>query len=162
MNMESTLAQGFRVTMSLQLPRDRLSVPVTRHLIGAAMVEVGVVVEQIDDVQLIISEACSNVIDHAGPGDDYEVTVTIDRSACHIRVIDIGRGFDHKTFDTYEMANLDAEHGRGLALMHALVDQVSFESRPEQGTVVHLVKELEFDDKVPARRLMVDLRERES
>ena len=41
--------------------------------------------------------------------------------------------------------------GRGLLLMRALMDRIHFESRPEQGTVVHLVKKLDFDV-APLRR----------
>lgn len=147
---------GFRVTLSLQLPRDRLSVPVTRHLVAAAMGEVGVLRDDAAAVELAVTEACANVVDHAGPGDAYDVAITIEPSHCHIRVVDIGRGFDHANLTPPEMAALDAEHGRGVALMHALVDQVRFESEPERGTVVHLVKRLHFDDSVPARRLLTD------
>ena len=146
--------RGFQVTLSLQLPRDRLSVPVTRHLIRAAMHEVGVVAEDGDAVELAVTEACANVIDHSGPGDAYDVAVTISPTACHIRVVDVGRGFDHRALTTPQMAGHDAEHGRGMALMHALVDQVRFESEPERGTMVHLVKLLTFDETSTARRLM--------
>jgi serine/threonine-protein kinase RsbW len=151
----AALTKGFRVTLTLQLPRDRLSVPVTRHLIQAAMREVGVIPAHIEEVGLAVSEACANVISHSGPGDAYQVAVTVGPASCHIRVVDIGHGFDHQALD-HSMASLDAEHGRGVALMHALVDQVRFESRPEAGTVVHLVKHLKFDDSIPARRLMLE------
>lgn len=150
-----SFTRGFRVTLTLQLPRDRLSVPVTRHLVRAALIEVGVVADDVAPVELALTEACANVVNHSGPGDAYDVAVTIDPGSCHIRVIDVGRGFDHHAFSPAEMANVDAEHGRGVALMHALVDQVRFESQPESGTVVHLVKRLRFDDRVPARRLML-------
>ena len=148
--------RGFQVSLSLQLPRDRLSVPVTRHLIRAAMKEVGVLSEDADAVELAVTEACANVIDHSGPGDAYEVKVSIGTSACHIRVVDVGRGFDHAALSLPSMADANSEHGRGVALMHALVDQVRFESEPEQGTVVHLVKSLRFDESATARRLMVE------
>ncbi|HET9078655.1 MAG TPA: ATP-binding protein [Acidimicrobiales bacterium] len=148
--------RGFQVTLSMQLPRDRLSVPVTRHLIRAAMREVGVIDDDADAVELAITEACANVIDHSGPGDAYEVSFTLGTAACHIRVIDVGRGFDHRALSVRDMAATDAEHGRGVALMHALVDQVRFESEPERGTVVHLVKLLHFDDSSTARRLMLE------
>lgn len=151
---EPISARGFRLTMSLQLPRDRLSVPVTRHLISGALREVGVVTEDVGDVELAVSEACTNVITHSSPGDAYEVTVTIAPSACHIRVVDVGHGFDHRAL-TPEMAGLDAEHGRGVALMHALVDKVHFESQSEVGTVVHLVKDLHFDDNLASWRPML-------
>ena len=150
------VGRGFQVTLTLQLPRDRLSVPVTRHLIRAAMNEVGVIGDDADAVELAVTEACANVIDHSGPGDAYDVAVTIGPSSCHIRVVDIGRGFDHKALSIPRMADHRAEHGRGVALMHALVDQVRFESRPEKGTVVHLVKLLRFDETSTARRLMLE------
>lgn len=148
--------RGFQVSLSLQLPRDRLSVPVTRHLVRSAMKEVGVVTEDADAVELAVTEACANVIDHSGPGDAYDVMVSIGTAACHIRVVDVGRGFDHAALSVPSMAATDSEHGRGVALMHALVDQVRFESVPEQGTVVHLVKHLRFDDSATARRLMLE------
>jgi len=148
-------ANGFRFTLSLQLPRDRLSVPVTRHLIRAAMSEVGVLEEDSAAVELALTEACANVIDHSGPGDVYDVAVSVGPSDCHIRVIDVGHGFDHVALRP-TMAAMDAEHGRGVALMHALVDHVRFESEPEKGTIVHLVKALRFDDGVPARKLMLE------
>ncbi len=153
--------RGFQVTLSLQLPRDRLSVPVTRHLVKAAMDEVGVVPEDGDAVQLAVTEACANVIDHSGPGDAYDVAVAINPAACHIRVVDVGRGFDHQALALSGMADQDAEHGRGVALMHALVDQVRFESEPEKGTVVHLVKRLTFREGTAAHRLMEEMKRAE-
>lgn len=146
--------RAFHLTLSLQLPRDRLSVPITRHLVRAAMDEIGVVSDDGDAVDLAVTEACANVIDHSGPGDAYDVAVTISPSACHIRVVDVGRGFDHEALSLSGMASHDAEHGRGVALMHALVDQVRFESEPERGTVVHLVKRLRFEESAVAHRLM--------
>jgi serine/threonine-protein kinase RsbW len=146
---------AYRVALSLRLPRDRLSVPVIRHLSHYAMQEIGVVADIIDDVDLALTEACANVLDHSGPGDSYDVTVTLS-DRCEIRVIDIGHGFDHASlsFPSARMAALDAEHGRGMAMMTALMDQVRLESEPEHGTVVHLVKDLQFVAGSPAQRLL--------
>ena len=150
------VAPGFEVTLSLQLPRDELSVPVTRHLVRAAMDEIGVVEEDSDAVDLAVTEACANVVNHSGPADVYDVAVTMGPASCHIRVVDIGRGFDHRALLSSGMADGESEHGRGVALMHALVDQVRFESEPEKGTVVHLVKHLTFHDKATAHKLIGD------
>ena len=146
--------KGFLISLSLRLPRDRVSVPVIRHLIEHALEEVGVVSETAADVELALAEACANVLEHSGPGDAYDVSITIGPVNCEIRVTDVGRGFDFESL-TARMADTDAESGRGIALMRALMDQVRFTSEPEQGTIVHLVKRLEFDDSVPARRLML-------
>jgi serine/threonine-protein kinase RsbW len=76
----------------------------------------------------------------------------MDEDVCEIRVIDTGRGFDHASLSA-AMTDTSAERGRGISLMQALVDNVSFESRPQAGTVVHLVKHLELEENSPLRQL---------
>jgi len=148
---------GYQIRVSLTLPQDRLSVPIIRHLAAHALNEVGVVPEFIDDVELAVSEACGNVVDHSGPGDAYEVNFTVGARRCEIRVVDVGRGFDSEALNA-EMAPCTAERGRGIALMRSLMDTVRFEPRTEKGTVVYLVKALAFDDDAPARRLLLGAR----
>jgi serine/threonine-protein kinase RsbW len=83
------------------------------------------------------------------------VTVTLGPRLCEIRVLDIGRVFDNESLGV-ALSFADAEQGRGLALMHALMDDVNLTSEPERGTIVHLVKRLQFDESSPARRLLRD------
>lgn len=149
------ITAGYGVSIALCLPRDELSVPVVRRLVGHALEQVGVRAAVLDDLLLALSEACSNVLDHAGPSDAYDVRVQIGPEHCELRIVDVGRGFDHTSLTT-EPGGADphAEQGRGLGLMHALVDQVELRSEPESGTLVRLVKTLEFDETAPARRLL--------
>ncbi|MDQ4133163.1 MAG: ATP-binding protein [Actinomycetota bacterium] len=147
--------RGFHVSISLCLPRDELSVPVVRHLVNHALEEVGVVNDDAYDVELALAEACANVLTHSGPGDAYDVSIEIGPELCEIRVIDLGHGYDFHSLSR-EMSDLHAESGRGIALMDALMDRVRFTSAPERGTIVHLIKQLRFDDSRPARRLMLD------
>lgn len=93
------------------------------------------------------------MLEHAGPGDAYDVRVQVGPERCELRIVDVGHGFDHAS-QRAEEAAADAEEGRGLGLMHALVDQVELRSEPEEGTLVRLVKNLEFDETAPARRLL--------
>ena len=141
-----------RVALTLRLPRDRFSVPVVRHLTEYALLEVGAHAVDAHDIELALAEACANVLTHAGPGDVYDVEVIIGPYNCVIRVTDVGTGFDTATLPA--MAGHDAESGRGLGLMHALMDHVRLESEPHGGTVVQLVKSLNFHEDAPARRLM--------
>jgi serine/threonine-protein kinase RsbW len=147
---------GYGVTLAVCLPRDAMSVPIVRHLVRYALDEVGVLEETSNDIELALTEACANVMDHAGPGDRYEVTVTIGAERCELRVVDIGHGFDHHTVASAPQGDghLNAERGRGLGLMHALVDHIELLSEPEAGTLVRLVKRLAFDEHAPARRLL--------
>ena len=50
-------------------------------------------------------------------------------------------------------AEPSAEDGRGIQLMRALVDEVTFTSRPQVGTVVHLEKQLTWVDGAVIQRL---------
>jgi anti-sigma regulatory factor (Ser/Thr protein kinase) len=64
--------------------------------------------------------------------------------------VDQGGGFD--VDQVPEKADDDAEMGRGVALMRALVDNVAFRNEPQAGAVVHMVKALRYVDDHPLRR----------
>ena len=53
-------------------------------------------------------------------------------------------------------AEPSAEDGRGIQLMRALVDEVTFTSRPQVGTVVHLEKQLSWSEGSVLQRLSAD------
>lgn len=137
----------------LCLPRDSSTLSVVRHITASALEELGVVSEEIGDVILALTEAAANVVKHSGADDQYEVHLVIENNTCEIRVVDSGRGFDSDTLGV-NMAGPSEERGRGMALMAALVDSVRFESRPEAGTIVHLVKDLALRPDGPLRRLV--------
>lgn len=140
-----------RLAYSLALPRDALSVPLVRRILTESLETFGATRECVEDMRVAISEACTNVLDHAVDGDDYEVIVAVDGRQCSIEVVDRGHGFDGTSFST--TAAVDDETGRGIRLMHSLVDSVTFEPREKGGTVVCLVKELEWRNDSPLRRL---------
>lgn len=136
--------------LSVALPRESVSVPVVRRLAGQALRAFGVEDEDVDDVMLAITEACANVIDHAGATDTYDVKIELSADRCAITVVDQGGGFDAAKVP--ETVSQDAEMGRGLALMRALVDNVAFRNEPQAGAVVHMVKNLRYDADHPLRR----------
>src|SRR5688572_4554132 len=73
-----------------RLPRDPVTVPATRRTVDCALDAIGVAEDCRDDVGLALSEACTNVVRHAPPADDYSVLVTATDSACTIEVHDDG------------------------------------------------------------------------
>jgi serine/threonine-protein kinase RsbW len=140
------------LTLSLTLPRDEMTVPVARHVIRSSMTEIGVDRDCVGDIEIALTEACTNVLKHSGPGDQYDVSLMLDPSLATLRVIDTGRGFDFGSLES-GAAEATAEQGRGVDLMRALVDQVKFTSIPEAGTIVHLEKEIRFDPDGPYAQL---------
>jgi len=133
-----------KIILALCLPRDEQAIPVSRHLAVTAMGEIGVTEDCIHDIAVALTEACTNVLKHSGPGDEFEISLDVDDNQCVIRVVDTGHGFDSESLGIGR-ADAAAEQGRGLELMRALVDKVKFVSKPEAGTVVYLEKVLEFE-----------------
>jgi serine/threonine-protein kinase RsbW len=137
-------------TISLRLPRDAASVPVIRQMLDSALRIVGVDQPVRDDIQLMLGEACSNVIMHAAPSADYAVSAELFEDRCVINVVDSGGGF---AADASSRGPLMSEHGRGLQIMRALADEVRLSNRPGDGAVVCLEKALRYGAGAPARKL---------
>lgn len=94
------------------------------------------------DIEIALREGLSNAVIHGNREDPYKrVHVTIRCSAdgeVSITVRDEGAGFDSDSIaDPTAPENLISTHGRGIYLMRALMDEVSFE---EGGTVVYMRK----------------------
>jgi serine/threonine-protein kinase RsbW len=134
------------IKLTLALPRDELSVPVARRVLTQAMSVLGVEQDVVDDVQIAMTEACTNVLDHAAESDEYEVSAGIDDRICVLEVIDRGgEDFGGEQLGHTE-ADSAAEEGRGIQLIRALVDDVKFERRGDVGNVVRLEKTLRWHD----------------
>jgi len=133
------------IRYSLRLPRDAVTVPLVRTICRDAMGRLGVTPDCQGDVALALTEACANVVRHAAGVNEYEVAIEFNGSVCHIRVVDQGGGIDLRDSGRTESV-LDRDSGRGVVLMRLLTDKLAFDSRPEEGTVVHLLKRLELEE----------------
>ncbi|QXJ22735.1 ATP-binding protein [Actinomadura graeca] len=129
---------------SLALPREALSIPVVRRVVGDSLRGLGVSEECVGDILVAASEACTNVIQHARATGDYEVAGHVDDGVCSLKVMDWGHG----PRPAPEDRGVLSESGRGIRIMRALVDDMSIDSSPDLGTVVHLRKRLTWRDEV--------------
>jgi serine/threonine-protein kinase RsbW len=144
------------IKLALALPREELSVPVVRRVLKASLEALGVETVVVHDIEVALTEAVTNVLDHATHGEEYEVSAGIDGDICVIEIVDRGGGFDGSKLGHGD-ADPTAEEGRGIQLMRALVDKVTFTSIPTVGTVVHLEKRLEWKDNSAIKRLTDDI-----
>jgi serine/threonine-protein kinase RsbW len=134
----------------LRLPRAAVSVSLARHVVSTALKRAGVTLDCLADVELAVSEACTNAYLHSSAQGGYEVVVAIGDELMTIDVIDSGGGFgDAATTGT--MSDVSAESGRGLALMAAYSDSAAFESVIDGGGTVHLSKRLCWLEDAPLR-----------
>jgi serine/threonine-protein kinase RsbW len=158
---------GVEIKIVLDLPRDAVSVPVSRQVLDSCLEALGVRPDTRADIALALSEACANVIQHAGPGEEYEVQVSAKDSRCVIEVVNTahwdgepapdgssivtvkdGRRPGEERPDRFALprdtVSATAENGRGLKIIDALADNLQLTSNHGQGTTVHFEKTLEW------------------
>jgi serine/threonine-protein kinase RsbW len=118
------------ISFSVRLPRDARSLPLMRGLLRQTLEHLDVATRTIEEIVLALTEACANVVQHAGQHEEYQVDIAITDDLCHLSVVDDGQGFDFENAAAPEGSPLEA--GRGLMLMKALVDNLEF-VRSEDG-----------------------------
>lgn len=137
--------------------RERLSVPAMRQVLGNTLRRLGVSEDSVADILLAASEACANVVLHAGQSvRAYEVTATVGRFGCRVEIRDsgrvrgVGRPFAAGFRGVVPRSRKHlAESGRGFAVMRGCVDNVTFRSAPGRGTSVVLRKRIDWDPPLP-------------
>jgi serine/threonine-protein kinase RsbW len=134
-----------QVDVTLALPHDAASVPLARHVVAGALLAAGVTPDCVDEVEVAISEACTNVVVHAASAGRYDVRINISDEQVNMDVVDTGVGFSSPPVEKDE----HSEGGRGLTLMTALTDRAVFDSVTGGGGSVHLSKQLRWKDGAP-------------
>jgi serine/threonine-protein kinase RsbW len=133
--------------------RELLSVPVMRQVLGDTLRGIGVNEESVADILLAATEACTNVVLHAGQfAPAYSVAATVDRAACRVEVSDAGQGCSRPRRGRLRRTRAGElpESGRGFAIMRASVDAVTLRSAPGRGTCVVLDKRIHWEVPVAA------------
>lgn len=145
------------IKMLLYLPRDVASVPVSRQVLDGCLETLGVRPETRADIALALTEACANVIQHAGADEDYQVQVSARNGRCVIEVVNAGHS-DGALVPTAAgqadaLVPATAEHGRGLQIIDAVTDNLQLTGNERQGTTVHFEKKLEWLPDAPGQHL---------
>lgn len=134
------------ISFSVRLPRDARSLPLMRGLMRQALDHLDVAPQTIEEILLALTEACANVVQHAGEFEEYQVDVAITDDTCRVSVLDDGQGFDFESAAAPEGSPLEA--GRGLVLMKALVDDLQFVRSEDGRHRVELEKRLRSEPKL--------------
>jgi serine/threonine-protein kinase RsbW len=132
--------------VALTIPADARWLTVVRLTVSGVASRVGASYEDVDDIKVAVSEACTNAIDHAFRDD--AATPPMICVQCHslegairIEVSDEGCGFDPAQATVGERAaDGERQGGLGLYLIGKLMDEMEVVSRPGGGTKVVMVK----------------------
>ncbi len=128
--------------IELRLPCKAKYINVARLAVSGIAARAGLTVEDVEDLKIAVSEACTNVIDHAfgdRPLDQCMIIRCWTREGeLKVSVIDEGRGFELS--DTEDESR--QPRGLGLYLIRELMDEVEVVSSANSGTTVTMVKRL--------------------
>jgi serine/threonine-protein kinase RsbW len=137
----------------LFLPRDASSVPISRQVLDGCLETLGVTDDTRNDIALALSEACANVVLHAGEGQEYEVMARARDGRCVIEVVNSGSAAI-AVAPPSEPVPLTAEHGRGLKIIDAVTDNLRLTGNGSAGTTtVHFEKALDWVPGAPGHHL---------
>lgn len=126
------------VAMDLTLPRDARYVGTMRALAECVLTDLRVPEDAIDDVRVAVTEACANAVRHAVDSVEYTVSLRVAGDGCEIEIVDVGPGFDPLGAELGDF-DPEAETGRGLYLVRALIDDLDYR-RVDGRTHVTLTK----------------------
>jgi anti-sigma regulatory factor (Ser/Thr protein kinase) len=130
--------------LRLRLPLTRPAARRLRAASSAHLAAHGIPPEIAGEVLLAADEAFVNAFMHSGDvAGAVEVRVEVGDEHILVEIRDRGCGFDVGAFDAGSVPDPLVSHGRGLFLIHHLMDQVEVRSHEsEPGTLVRMVKRL--------------------
>lgn len=116
-----------------------------RVAVAAFCTQLNPTLEEVADLKTALSEAITNAIIHGYEGEVHKIRVEckIEKDTISVTVIDRGKGIENIEEAMQPMFTTKPEmdrSGMGFVFMEAFMDQVQVESRPGEGTAVHMKK----------------------
>lgn len=133
-------------TVELVLPGKPDFLLVARLATSGVGLRAGLTVDDIEDLKVAVSEACTNVINHAfddsasADSRRIQLRMTTSKGEMTVEVEDEGVGFDPEELERARRSGMEGEGGLGFGLMKELTDSLRIESAPGSGTRVIMVK----------------------
>ena len=110
-------------TIKMEIASNPQYVSVIRLTTSGIANKIGFCLEDIEDIKVAVSEACTNAIKHS-LDNKFSVEYTIFENGLTITIIDSGKGYD---VDSIDVPNLEEpkESGLGLFIIQSLMDEVA-------------------------------------
>lgn len=121
------------IQIVMMLPPVASSVSLARQTLAGALRADDVTPECAHEAEVALSEACTNVFEHAGAGANFEVLINVGARELTMHILDSGPGFPRGRLANWPEHT--AENGRGMILMRAFTDDASFDSEGGGGSV---------------------------
>ncbi len=129
--------------VELSIPCHPRYLSVARLLVARIGAQTGLTIDEVDDMKVAVSEAITNVIDHAYVGEDQAdiiVRFKPGEGELIVEVEDSGTGFEPDKLEERSLPDPAAGGGLGLYLVREMADQVQVASAPGSGTKITITK----------------------
>lgn len=130
-------------TIKMEITANPEYVSIIRLTTSGIANKVGFCIDDIEDLKVAISEACTNAIKHS-LDDRFTIIYSMIENGLTIEIIDNGKGYDRSTVSEPDIDNLK-ESGMGLFIIESLMDDVIVESQEGKGTSIKMTKYLGVD-----------------
>ena len=131
-------------TIKMEIASNPHYVSVVRLTTSGIANKIGFCLDDIEDIKVAVSEACTNAIKHS-LDDKFYVEYTIFENGLTIEVIDNGKGYNVDSVDKPNL-NEPKESGLGLFIIESLMDDVKIKSDLNRGTSIKMTKYLGVDN----------------
>ena len=138
-----------RLMVVLDLPADPASVPLARHVAGAALLRAGVSTDCVDELAIAAGEALSHAYRHSGRGEGFQVIMRMAEDVVSIDVLAETASMAGRS--PPRRAKLPSYASLGGALMAAFTDRVAFGSTDGDIASVHLSRRVDWAHGAPLR-----------
>ena len=130
-------------TIKMEISANPDFVSIIRLTTSGLANKIGFSIDDIEDIKVAVSEACTNAIKHSN---DENVTITFTRleNGLEIEIKDNGKGYDIDSIPIPDLTQ-PRENGLGLFIIQTLMDDVEVESKDNQGTIIKMTKYLGVD-----------------
>lgn len=130
-------------TIKMEISSNPEYVSIIRLTTSGIANKIGFSIDDIEDMKVAVSEACTNAIKHSDD-DKFFITFKIFESGICIEIKDNGKGCDVEAIKEPDL-DMPKESGLGLFIIKTLMDEVSIESIENEGTVIRMTKYLGAD-----------------
>ena len=127
-------------TIKMEVASNPEYVSIIRLTVSGLANKIGFSLDDIEDIKVAVSEACTNAIKHS-LDDKFLVRFYALENGLTIEVEDKGTGYDVEGLIEPDLTN-PKESGLGLFIIKSLMDEVSTFSNKDEGTKIKMTKYL--------------------
>lgn len=152
-NMLENRLNGKPENVEFSIPCKSDYVGVVRLAVSGVATRMNFSIEEIEDIKIAVSEACTNSIQYAFDNTDNErvfISFNLFKTKLEIIVKDTGKGFDINNIEKNPIEKRSLEEinestpqlGLGLTFIKSLMDEAAIDSKLGSGTTITMAKHI--------------------